>query len=96
MAEMHPSNQSSIPTGETNKSTSSGKGWHGNSEGHAQAGRKGGRAAHELGRAHRFSSEEAREAGRKGGRVAHERGKAHEFTSEEARDAGRKGTRKSA
>jgi uncharacterized protein len=29
--------------------------------------RKGGRAAHETGRAHEFSSEEAREAGRKGG-----------------------------
>ena len=29
--------------------------------------RKGGRAAHEQGTAHQFSSEEAREAGRKGG-----------------------------
>lgn len=29
--------------------------------------RKGGRAAHEKGRAHEFSSEEARQAGRKGG-----------------------------
>ncbi|HLV81428.1 MAG TPA: KGG domain-containing protein [Chthonomonadaceae bacterium] len=28
---------------------------------------KGGRAAHESGRAHEFTSEEAREAGRKGG-----------------------------
>ncbi|OGF82413.1 general stress protein [Candidatus Giovannonibacteria bacterium RIFCSPLOWO2_01_FULL_46_13] len=28
---------------------------------------KGGRAAHESGRAHEFSSEEAREAGKKGG-----------------------------
>ena len=29
---------------------------------------KGGRAAHRLGTAHKFTSEEAREAGRKGGR----------------------------
>lgn len=32
--------------------------------------RKGGRAAHEAGTAHEFSSEEAREAGRKGGRAS--------------------------
>ena len=31
--------------------------------------RKGGRAAHEKGTAHQFSTEEAREAGRKGGQV---------------------------
>lgn len=52
---------------------------------------KGGRAAHEKGTAHEFSTDEAREAGRKGGKVAHERGTAHEFTSDEAREAGRKG-----
>src|SRR5688500_5116155 len=52
---------------------------------------KGGKAAHEKGTAHEFTSEEAREAGREGGRVAHERGTAHEFTSEEAREAGREG-----
>jgi len=52
---------------------------------------KGGKAAHESGNAHEFTSEEAREAGRKGGRVAHQSGKAHEFDSEEARAAGRKG-----
>jgi general stress protein YciG len=52
---------------------------------------KGGRIAHERGRAHQFTSEEAREAGRKGGLAAHQRGKAHEFTPEEARLAGRKG-----
>ncbi len=35
---------------------------------------KGGRAAHEKGTAHEFTSEEAREAGRKGGRaVSHNR-----------------------
>lgn len=32
---------------------------------------KGGKAAHQSGNAHRFSSEEAREAGRKGGQAAH-------------------------
>jgi general stress protein YciG len=52
---------------------------------------KGGRVAHEKGKAHEFTPEEAREAGRKGGQVAHERGTAHRFTSEEAREAGRRG-----
>jgi general stress protein YciG len=33
--------------------------------------RKGGRAAHEAGTAHRFSAEEARVAGRKGGLAPH-------------------------
>src|SRR5262245_60298170 len=33
---------------------------------------KGGRAAHESGNAHEFSSEEARAAGRKGGRASHQ------------------------
>src|SRR5215468_8486989 len=56
---------------------------------------KGGKAAHEKGRAHEFTSEEAREAGRKGGHAAHERGTAHQFTSEEARAAGRKGGQRS-
>jgi general stress protein YciG len=32
---------------------------------------KGGKAAHEKGTAHEFTSEEAREAGRKGGQAAH-------------------------
>ena len=47
----------------------------------------GGKAAHEKGTAHEFSSEEARAAGR----AAHQKGTAHEFDSEEARAAGRKG-----
>ena len=34
---------------------------------------KGGRAAHEKGRAHQWSREEAREAGRKGGLSTHQR-----------------------
>jgi general stress protein YciG len=52
---------------------------------------QGGKAAHEKGTAHEFTSEEAREAGSKGGKAAHEKGTAHEFTPEEAREAGRKG-----
>jgi general stress protein YciG len=34
----------------------------------------GGKAAHESGNAHEFTSEEAREAGRKGGEASHEGG----------------------
>jgi general stress protein YciG len=34
---------------------------------------KGGRAAHEKGTAHEWTSEEAREAGRKGGMASHRR-----------------------
>lgn len=52
---------------------------------------KGGKAAHEKGSAHKFSSAEARIAGSKGGKAAHEKGTAHEFTPNEAREAGRKG-----
>lgn len=52
---------------------------------------KGGKAAHQKGSAHKFSSAEARIAGSKGGKAAHEKGTAHEFTSKEAREAGRKG-----
>ncbi len=37
---------------------------------------KGGKAAHEKGTAHEFTSEEAAEAGRKGGEAAHEKGTA--------------------
>jgi general stress protein YciG len=55
---------------------------------------KGGRAVHEQGTAHEFTSEEARAAGRKGGQAAHSRGTAHRFTAEEARAVGRKGGRK--
>jgi hypothetical protein len=35
--------------------------------------RKGGKVAHEKGRAHQWSREEAREAGRKGGLATHQR-----------------------
>ena len=34
---------------------------------------KGGRTAHQLGRAHEWTAEQAREAGRKGGLAAHRR-----------------------
>lgn len=57
---------------------------------------QGGRAAHEKGTAHQFTSQEARAAGSKGGKAAHAKGTAHEFTSEEARAAGRKGGQASA
>lgn len=35
--------------------------------------RKGGKAAHEAGTAHKFTSEEAKEAGRKGGLAPHKK-----------------------
>lgn len=38
-------------------------------EKHREIASKGGKAAHELGRAHQFTSEEAREAGKKGGKT---------------------------
>lgn len=34
---------------------------------------RGGKAAHEKGTAHEFTSEEAKEAGRKGGKAAHKK-----------------------
>jgi uncharacterized protein len=40
--------------------------------------KKGGRAAHEAGTAHRFTSTEAREAGRKGGLAPHKRRKSED------------------
>ena len=52
---------------------------------------KGGKAAHEKGTAHEFSSQQAAEAGSKGGKAAHAKGTAHEFSSQEAAVAGRKG-----
>lgn len=52
---------------------------------------QGGKAAHQKGTAHEFTSEEARVAGSKGGKAAHQKGTAHQFNSQEAREAGRKG-----
>ena len=51
----------------------------------------GGKAAHQRGTAHEFTSQEARDAGSKGGQAAHLKGTAHEFSAEEARLAGSKG-----
>lgn len=42
--------------------------------------RKGGKAAHEAGTAHEFSSDEARAAGRKGGQATHAKRRAKEET----------------
>ncbi len=50
--------------------------------------RKGGKAAHEKGTAHEFSSAEAREAGRKGGEASHGGGRgasSHSSSSSSAR-----------
>ena len=40
---------------------------------------KGGKAAHQKGTAHEWTSEEAREAGRKGGMASHQRRKASQM-----------------
>jgi len=49
---------------------------------------KGGKAAHQKGTAHEWTSEEAREAGRKGGMASHRRKQEQqgETTSDESRD----------
>jgi general stress protein YciG len=52
---------------------------------------RGGKAAHQKGTAHRFTTEEARIAGRKGALAIKAQGTAHRWNSEEARAAGRKG-----
>ena len=44
---------------------------------------KGGRAAHQKGTAHEWSSEEAREAGRKGGMASHRRKQQSERATEQ-------------
>lgn len=49
---------------------------------------KGGKAAHQKGTAHEWTSEEAREAGRKGGMASHRRGQTSPETSSEANDSG--------
>ena len=54
---------------------------------------KGGRAAHEKGTAHEWTSEEAREAGRKGGMASHRRRKEGAGQTEStATDMGEAGT----
>jgi uncharacterized protein len=48
---------------------------------------KGGKAAHQKGSAHEWTSEEAREAGRKGGMASHRRQEGGEPTSRTERPA---------
>lgn len=50
---------------------------------------KGGKAAHEKGTAHEFTSEEAREAGRKGGQASHGGGSSSDNQSEGGKEGGR-------
>ena len=58
---------------------------------------KGGKAAHQKGTAHEWTSEEAREAGRKGGMASHRRkqeqqsGPSNESETENPRDTGDRG-----
>jgi general stress protein YciG len=49
--------------------------------------RKGGRAAHEKGTAHEWTSEEAREAGRRGGLKSHQRRNEPPETGERIEDS---------
>jgi hypothetical protein len=52
-----------------------------------EMGSRGGKKAHELGTANRFTSETASAAGR----IPHENGTAYRWTSEQAGEAGKKG-----
>ena len=47
---------------------------------------KGGKAAHQKGTAHEWTSEEAREAGRKGGMASHRRKQEQQPTDAEGRE----------
>jgi uncharacterized protein len=49
---------------------------------------KGGKAAHQKGTAHEWTSEEAREAGRKGGMASHRRKQQQQQPGEESANAG--------
>jgi general stress protein YciG len=49
---------------------------------------KGGKAAHQKGTAHEWTSEEARDAGRKGGIASHRRRREQQGGSTDASDAG--------
>jgi len=49
---------------------------------------KGGKAAHQKGTAHEWTSEEAREAGRKGGMASHRRKQEQQQGDEEASNPG--------
>jgi general stress protein YciG len=48
-----------------------------------QIARKGGRAAHEKGTAHEWTSDEARRAGRKGGLMSHQRRRERKSSDQE-------------
>ena len=50
---------------------------------------KGGKAAHQKGTAHEWTSEEAREAGRKGGMASHRRRVGGDVVADTAADLGR-------
>jgi uncharacterized protein len=52
---------------------------------------KGGKAAHQKGSAHEWTSEEAREAGRKGGMASHRRKQERQQAGDAADDAPREG-----
>lgn len=67
------------------KQNGPGRGWHGNPEGHAAAGRKGGKVS---GGNFANNRQRASEAGRKGGQVS---GGNFANDREKAREAGRKG-----
>jgi general stress protein YciG len=72
-----------------NESGSSNRGFAGmDEEQQREIASKGGKAAHEKGTAHEFTSEEAREAGKKGGAVS---GGNFANDPERAAEAGRKG-----
>jgi general stress protein YciG len=49
---------------------------------------KGGKAAHQKGTAHEWTSEEAREAGRKGGMASHRRKQQQQQPGEESANTG--------
>ena len=48
---------------------------------------EGGRAAHKLGVAHKWTTEEAREAGRKGGQISRSNGRKEQGRGEEGRNS---------
>ncbi|HEX7017614.1 MAG TPA: hypothetical protein VF209_01770 [Patescibacteria group bacterium] len=63
---------------------SQGRGWHGDSQKHAQVGAKGGRAAQQSGNAHQLTDEERSRGGQNSPGQFQE-------GSQRAREAGRKG-----
>jgi uncharacterized protein len=56
--------------------------------------RKGGQAAQQTGKAHRWTTAEAIDAGRKGGKVSQERGTGYRFNSKTGSKAAGKRNRK--